>query len=306
MAEESLAGDVASSDQRVAHLASLAQHLVLVKSTVDCLFCLFQGPEHVLACGHALCENCVRIFGTRRVGYRYWISNCLLCLAKVDFSVCLKPPTARPRMLSIDGGGIKGVVALTFLDGLQRELGDCCPLGDFFDLIMGTSSGEIGPCRCSARRLIQQVHLSFSKSSFSSRPPALLLRSSFAWRSGSSLISGGATNLFSPACGGWLGGGSVMPDMTIWCWKNVSGKPLEHVIGSLTCFRRQASRSESPRHLWLIRNWVSFPTTTARANAEANRVRSSQAKSKSVMLTFVGYRHLRPERSIDEAFVWEV
>jgi hypothetical protein len=78
----------------------------------------------------------------RRVGYHYCLRKCILCLAKIDFILEDKPPTAKPRMLSIDGGGIKGVVALTLLGGLQEQLGDCLPLQDYFDLIVGTSSGK--------------------------------------------------------------------------------------------------------------------------------------------------------------------
>lgn len=50
-------------------------------------------------------------------------------------------PNDLRRVLSIDGGGIKGVFPAAFLAYLERDLGP--PIGDFFDLIVGTSTGGI-------------------------------------------------------------------------------------------------------------------------------------------------------------------
>ena len=169
LADELLAEGMASSDQRAACLAASAQHWALLKTTSFCLSCLLAKPEHVLSCGHAICDNCVAIFGRGSAGYRYSMTRCHLCLARVDFVARLKPPTAKPRMLTIDGGGIRGVVALALLAGLQQELGDDCPIQDFFDLILGTSSGE-WVVRGQIRPLTSQVLSSSSNSSSSGRP----------------------------------------------------------------------------------------------------------------------------------------
>src|SRR5258707_11878842 len=45
------------------------------------------------------------------------------------------------RILTIDGGGIKGVFPAAFLATLEDELG--APIADYFDLIAGTSTGGI-------------------------------------------------------------------------------------------------------------------------------------------------------------------
>ncbi len=45
------------------------------------------------------------------------------------------------RILSIDGGGIKGVLPAAFLAGLEESLP--CPIHEYFDLIVGTSTGGI-------------------------------------------------------------------------------------------------------------------------------------------------------------------
>ena len=45
------------------------------------------------------------------------------------------------RILTIDGGGIKGTFPAAFLARLEEELGS--PITDYFDLIAGTSTGGI-------------------------------------------------------------------------------------------------------------------------------------------------------------------
>jgi len=45
------------------------------------------------------------------------------------------------RILSIDGGGVKGIVPAAFLVQLEEALGES--ITHFFDLIAGTSTGGI-------------------------------------------------------------------------------------------------------------------------------------------------------------------
>ena len=47
------------------------------------------------------------------------------------------------RILSIDGGGIKGIFPAAILSTLERDYLDGRPIGDYFDLIAGTSTGGI-------------------------------------------------------------------------------------------------------------------------------------------------------------------
>lgn len=113
-----------------------------LKTNTTCLFCLRRKPEHVLSCGHAICDTCVRIFGQALPGleYHYHISKCILCLSGT-LTVRLKPPTAGYRILSVDGGGTRGVVPLEFM-GMIQDLICECPVQDLFDGAWGTSSGE--------------------------------------------------------------------------------------------------------------------------------------------------------------------
>ncbi len=114
-----------------------------LRSNSTCLSCLRRRPEHTLTCGHALCDICVQLFGSVKpsVGYQYHVQSCPLCGAG-SLLVTLKPPTAGIRILAIDGGGIRGVVPLEFLQKLQDTIGPGCAVQDLFDLAFGTSSGK--------------------------------------------------------------------------------------------------------------------------------------------------------------------
>lgn len=53
------------------------------------------------------------------------------------------PPTAGIRMLSIDGGGVRGVIPLVFLQQLDRTLAPLgCAIKDHFDFVCGTLASK--------------------------------------------------------------------------------------------------------------------------------------------------------------------
>lgn len=52
-----------------------------------------------------------------------------------------RPPEGRFQVLSIDGGGIRGLFAAKVLEIWETQLGH--PVIDHFDLLMGTSTGGI-------------------------------------------------------------------------------------------------------------------------------------------------------------------
>lgn len=127
------------------NLVSLSPVLTSLKTHNTCLFCLRRKPEHVLTCGHAICDVCVRIYGSMIPGNesKYVISKCILCAKKGSLTTRLKPVTAGVRILSIDGGGVRGVVPLEFLRLLQGILGAELLIQDLFDQAFGTSSGTM-------------------------------------------------------------------------------------------------------------------------------------------------------------------
>lgn len=133
------------------NLQQMKSYWACLKSNNTCLTCLRRKPEYALSCGHSMCEICIQIFGDKRsvAECQFHLQACVLC-AVGNITVTLKPPTAGIRLLTIDGGGIRGVVPLEFLGMLQKVIGVDCPLQDFFDLAFGTSSGKSIPsCKSS-------------------------------------------------------------------------------------------------------------------------------------------------------------
>jgi hypothetical protein len=54
----------------------------------------------------------------------------------------VKPPTATARLLSIDGGGARGIIPLVFLQALEEKIGLQYPVQENFHYAIGTSSGQ--------------------------------------------------------------------------------------------------------------------------------------------------------------------
>lgn len=120
------------------------------RSNVCCLGCLFERPQHELLCGHAVCDTCAQRHGRPRLEreYSYLLTRCPFCRAPVGTQVIqLKPPTAGVRVLSLDGGGVRGVIPLRYLSLLQTALGPRARIQDYFDIAVGTSAGSSFPRR---------------------------------------------------------------------------------------------------------------------------------------------------------------
>jgi hypothetical protein len=139
-----------AADLRRRSLERYSQYWKLLKSNVDCFVCLQRMPEHLMECGHGLCDVCVsiRAFSAPTKGreYYYNIKNCPQCQAATYFQARVLPPTCRVRFLAIDGGGSRGVVSLGFMEELRRALDLKCPVQEHFDYSIGTSSGMVKPC----------------------------------------------------------------------------------------------------------------------------------------------------------------
>lgn len=121
------------------------------KNNKTCLACLQAVPDHSLRCGHAYCARCVCELGQESSTFECsWdLKGCVLCSINYheeeNYHVMLKPRCAGVRILTLDGGGIRGVIELVFLQKLQKAigLGDRVPIRALFDLIIGTSTGGI-------------------------------------------------------------------------------------------------------------------------------------------------------------------
>ncbi|KAG4284336.1 hypothetical protein FPRO06_08715 [Fusarium proliferatum] len=56
----------------------------------------------------------------------------------------IKPKNAAPRVLSLDGGGVRGIVELCVLRQIERHVGYGIAIHELFDLVVGTSTGQGG------------------------------------------------------------------------------------------------------------------------------------------------------------------
>ena len=132
--------------QREEVLEEFASTWKVTKSNKTCFTCLQAVPDHVLSCGHGYCPECVKEFGLESQYYEYGVvmDHCILCqtgwLDGHSQLIRLRPTCAGVRILTLDGGGVRGIMELALLERLELRVG--LPIRDLFDLIMGTSTGE--------------------------------------------------------------------------------------------------------------------------------------------------------------------
>jgi hypothetical protein len=136
-------GMMTSADLRRKQLQSQSGQLSCLRSNLICLFCLLHATQHVLDCGHTICDRCAQVYGEPVAGleYQFTVRGCLYCLYQKPLIVDVLPPTMSPAVLALDGGGVRGVIALEFLLLVQEHLRPCT-LQDVIDLAIGTSSGQ--------------------------------------------------------------------------------------------------------------------------------------------------------------------
>jgi hypothetical protein len=118
-----------------------------------CYCCLHETPFTVLECGHTICESCAkalaRLQNCRSGNDKRTIllTSCPLHGVAKMFrqprSIYLKPMYSGVKILTLDGGGVRGVIELEMLKAVETALGGQIPIHRFFDLIGGTSTGGL-------------------------------------------------------------------------------------------------------------------------------------------------------------------
>jgi hypothetical protein len=114
-----------------------------LRSNTICLACMARKPEKSFDCHHSICETCTIIHGQASLDepWIFTFNTCLLCEAPNQTRFFIKPYTAGIRCLSIEGGGVRGMLPLGFLIRLQNYLRLIMPVQEHFDISVGTSSG---------------------------------------------------------------------------------------------------------------------------------------------------------------------
>ena len=132
-------------------LAQAQQRICLPSSEDTCFACLQRRPQHCLPCGHWLCQICVRTFYDAYLDdpWLYNVNCCVICgMGTDERRIRIKPDTADARILSIDGGGIRGRGPLEFLRVLEEMIDLPVSVPRHFDVVFGTSSGRHFPALC--------------------------------------------------------------------------------------------------------------------------------------------------------------
>jgi len=133
--------------QHLDNLQSQKEFLQHIMISETCLLCLGHVADIALSCGHAICRDCLRAVGQPcQHGSTFELPECVICGDKFRRRnawdrIVLKPETAKPRVLAIDGAGVRSVMSAHILILLQAHLGSRIPISRFFDLIVGNSSG---------------------------------------------------------------------------------------------------------------------------------------------------------------------
>lgn len=129
------------------NLLRSASEWTIVHCMTSCLWCLSNTSEHVLHSGHTLCARCIMLLGEGDVGspYQRILTNCPLCVYTLEGTrqIIIRPPTAGVRVLTFDGGGMRGILELELLKILEEKLQ--FPVIKALDLMVGTSTGGLIP-----------------------------------------------------------------------------------------------------------------------------------------------------------------
>ena len=117
-----------------------------IRSHSTCLSCLIETPQCALPCGHVLCETCARACGRQRK-LSLVVDRCPLRCADARWeepaTFSFKSPEAGACALSLDGGGVRGIVQLEALRAIEQALGHHVPVQRLFNLIVGAGTGGL-------------------------------------------------------------------------------------------------------------------------------------------------------------------
>ena len=141
-------GDKENPSSLAKHLATLQSHATVLKDRKfggACFACLCRNWSALLPCGcHGLCNDCLMALDPSWSTYGgALVTACDICGQHFkDWRGRVTPPDFTPSVLSLDGGGVRGLIQLEVLRLLQEEIAVDIPLCRFFDLIVGTSIGK--------------------------------------------------------------------------------------------------------------------------------------------------------------------
>ncbi|TGJ70891.1 hypothetical protein EYR41_002905 [Orbilia oligospora] len=117
-----------------------------------CVLCLFGKSTYRLPCQHMICSTCLREnSASNRIhepDARAVLEKCGLCGDNDasngwPFNIQLLPELTNPRVLALDGAGVRAITQLVLLEKIEKDIGLGLPIGRFFDLIVGSSTSSL-------------------------------------------------------------------------------------------------------------------------------------------------------------------
>ncbi|KAK2598082.1 hypothetical protein QQS21_005793 [Conoideocrella luteorostrata] len=114
-----------------------------------CFWCIRNDATESLPCGHGICDACITAKGTPHAtdSRVFDVPSCALHPERSSFqpsaSFLILPKDVGRRILTIDGGAVRGLVSLKILADIERRLGGDISVAALFDLIGGTGSGGL-------------------------------------------------------------------------------------------------------------------------------------------------------------------
>jgi hypothetical protein len=156
-------------------LTSQQQILSQLDTPRLCLACLLNIPTEFLRCKHKLCGECCQEL------LADGIIECPFCNEQNAWKRADIPDGAGFRVLTIDGGGVRGVISAVLLSHIETLLN--IPLHQLFDFIIGTSIGGLnsvgfGALNLRGPEMVQHI-IELSESAFKST--AFLGNNSLGW-----------------------------------------------------------------------------------------------------------------------------
>lgn len=118
-----------------------------IYSNRNCLSCFARAPEDTLQCRHSMCEPCIMAYceASDTEPSIFWPRQCPLCGEPNDRKFEHKPSTAGVRALILEGGGIRGIIPLSYLQELETAINLPMGIQEHFDIIVANSSGKLEP-----------------------------------------------------------------------------------------------------------------------------------------------------------------
>ena len=130
-------GDKENPSSLAKHLANLQRHATVLKDRKfggACFACLCRNWSSLLPCGrHGLCNECLMALDPSWPTYGgALVTACEICGQHFkDWRGRVTPPDFTPSVLSLDGGGVRGLIQLEVLRLLQEEIAVDVPLLPF-------------------------------------------------------------------------------------------------------------------------------------------------------------------------------